>query len=72
MISFFVVGWTVHFWGKGYIWLLFLLGSGVWLLDVWKDAARAADLRPTSEYALPRAQAGLEGEALAEAEDLRR
>ena len=41
MMSFFVVGWTVHFWGMAYIWFLFLLGSGVWLLDVREERARA-------------------------------
>jgi hypothetical protein len=34
MMSFFVVGWTVHFWGMAYMWFLFMLGSGAWLLDV--------------------------------------
>jgi O-antigen ligase len=29
-----LVGATVHFWGTPYTWFLFLLGSGVWLLDV--------------------------------------
>src|SRR4051812_170533 len=37
MASFFVVGWTVHFWGEAYNWFLFLLGSGAWLLDVRVD-----------------------------------
>ena len=30
---FFFVGFTVHFWGPAYVWFMFLLGSGVWLLD---------------------------------------
>jgi hypothetical protein len=34
MISFFVVGWTVHFWAMAYMWFLFMLGSGAWLLDL--------------------------------------
>lgn len=34
MMTFFLVGWTVHFWGTAYLWFIFLLGSGVWLLDV--------------------------------------
>ena len=37
MMAFFLVGWTVHFWGAAYLWFLFLLGSGVWLLDVRID-----------------------------------
>ena len=37
MMTFFLVGWTVHFWGAAYLWFLFLLGSGVWLLDVRID-----------------------------------
>ena len=32
--AFFMVGWTVHFWGVSYVLFLFLLGSGVWILDV--------------------------------------
>lgn len=37
MMAFFLVGWTVHFWGTAYLWFTFLLGSGVWLLDVRID-----------------------------------
>ena len=33
MTAFFMVGWTVHFWGATYVLFLFLLGSGVWILD---------------------------------------
>lgn len=33
MIGFFVAGMTVHFWNATFVWLMFLLGSGVWLLD---------------------------------------
>jgi hypothetical protein len=36
MLGFFAVGWTVHFWDSTYVFLLFLLASGVWILD-WKD-----------------------------------
>ena len=32
--GFFLVGWTVAFWDAAYVLLLFLLGSGVWMLDV--------------------------------------
>jgi hypothetical protein len=41
MMSFFIVGWTVHLWGMAYIWFVFLLGSGAWLLDVRVDRARS-------------------------------
>ncbi len=26
-------GWTVHFWGSSYVFFMFMLGSGSWLLD---------------------------------------
>jgi O-antigen ligase len=32
--AFFLVGWTVHFWDAAYVLFLFLVGSGVWMLDV--------------------------------------
>jgi hypothetical protein len=32
--GFFLVGWTVTFWDAAYVLLLFLMGSGVWMLDV--------------------------------------
>jgi len=40
MTAFFLVGWAGHFWDAAYVLLLFLMGSGVWMLDVeGKDAA---------------------------------
>jgi hypothetical protein len=33
MTGFFIVGWTVHFWAAAYVSFMFLLGSGVWILD---------------------------------------
>jgi O-antigen ligase len=33
MAVFFFVGSTVYFWAASYVWFLFLLGSGVWLVD---------------------------------------
>lgn len=33
LISFMIVGWTVHFWNATYCLFMFLLGSGVWMLD---------------------------------------
>jgi hypothetical protein len=34
MTAFFVVAWTVAFWDAAYVLFLFLMGSGVWILDV--------------------------------------
>ncbi len=34
-----LVGTTVHYWGAPYVWLLFLLGSGNWLIDAKTDPA---------------------------------
>jgi hypothetical protein len=34
MTGFFLMGWTVHFWDAAYVLFLFLMGSGVWMLDV--------------------------------------
>lgn len=34
LMSFFFVGCTIHFYGPIYVWFLFFLGSGVWMLDV--------------------------------------
>ena len=33
MTAFFLVSWTVHFWDAAYVIFLFLMGSGVWILD---------------------------------------
>jgi hypothetical protein len=33
MTFFFLGGWTAHFWGNVYALFLFLMGSGVWILD---------------------------------------
>lgn len=32
MATYFIVGTTAHFWGATYVWLLFLLGAGVWMM----------------------------------------
>lgn len=34
MASFFLVGCTIHFYGPIYVWFMFLLGSGAWMLDL--------------------------------------
>ena len=41
MTAFFLVAWTVHFWDAAYVVFLFLMGSGVWMLDV-KPKSRSA------------------------------
>ena len=33
MTGFFLVGWTVHFWNASYVLFIFILGSGIWILD---------------------------------------
>jgi hypothetical protein len=33
LTSFFLVGWTVHFWNATYVLFIFSLGAGIWLLD---------------------------------------
>ncbi|PTM97184.1 O-antigen ligase family protein [Mycoplana dimorpha] len=33
MTVFLIVGSTVHFWAAVYVWFLFLMGSGAWILD---------------------------------------
>lgn len=34
LTGFFLVGWTVYFWNATYVLFTFLIGSGMWLLDV--------------------------------------
>ena len=41
MTGFFLAGWTVAFWDHAYVFFLFLMGSGVWMLDV-RPKERAA------------------------------
>ena len=43
MTSFFLAGWTVHFWMATYVLFMFLLGSGMWLLD--SDGGAITDAR---------------------------
>jgi hypothetical protein len=35
---------TVHFWDGAYVLIIFLLGSGIWLLDVDSAGAASADV----------------------------
>ena len=39
LTSIFIVGWTVHFWNATYTLVLFILGSGVWMLDADRSGA---------------------------------
>jgi len=42
VVSFFLAGWTVHYWDAAYVFLLFFVGSGVWMLDVTEKAGSEA------------------------------
>lgn len=55
LTSFFLVGWTVHFWNATYVLFIFSLGAGVWLLDATsqEEASEQAKRRPV----LPAARA---------------
>lgn len=43
MCAFIIVGTTVHFWDAPYAWFMFLLGSGVWLLEA-RPAEKPAEI----------------------------
>jgi len=45
MTSLFVVSWTVHLWDAAYVLFLFLLGSGVWMLDMEPKESAALHAR---------------------------
>ena len=45
MTGFFLVGWTVHFWNATYVLFMFLLGSGMWLIDHPSDAGDGTEVR---------------------------
>jgi len=56
IITYFVVGTTVHFWASTYVWFMFLLGSGAWLLDARandKGSAKRDDKRDTKLHTRP-------------------
>lgn len=57
MTAFLFVGSTVYLWSSAYVWFLFLLGSGAWLLDVkTSDNAAVVDTPPPMRNALPEAR----------------
>ena len=41
--AFFLAGWTVHYWDAAYAFLVFLMGSGVWMLDEKTTGASEAN-----------------------------
>lgn len=49
LTGFFLAGWAVHFWMATYVLFMFLLGSGMWLLDADNTAIATNDrpARPT-------------------------
>jgi O-antigen ligase len=63
MAVFFFVGTTVHFYVAPYAWFMFLLGSGVWLLDVKKgDAGAVGHLKRSRRDATSARQVGPSGD----------
>ncbi|WP_415184796.1 O-antigen ligase family protein [Phaeovulum sp.] len=50
MVGFFLGGWTVHYWKVIYVFFMFLLGSGAWILDSTDtdDAPNGAERQPTA------------------------
>jgi O-antigen ligase len=58
LVAYLFVGTTVHFWTAAYVWFLFLLGSGVWLLDIKTGddgaAGRLNRSRPNAQPVSPR------------------
>jgi hypothetical protein len=45
LTAFFLVAWTVTFWDAAYVLFLFLMGSGVWILDVRPEEIQNNGLR---------------------------
>ncbi|MEM7236802.1 MAG: hypothetical protein AAF501_03110, partial [Pseudomonadota bacterium] len=43
LVGYYVAGWTVHYWNEVYLQFMFILGSGVWLLE----ERQAGAVRPT-------------------------
>ncbi len=52
LVMFMLVGCTVHFWAATYAWFLFLLGSGIWMLDA-KPAEAALPEHPGTRMRRP-------------------
>lgn len=45
MTGLFIVGWTVHFWEALFVFFMFLLGGGLWMLD-WEESDESGDDNP--------------------------
>jgi len=56
MVGLFGSGWAVHFWNEPYVLLMFLMGSGVWLLD-YDSGVEETNAAP-AERTRPRAAVG--------------
>lgn len=54
MSGLFVCGWAVHFWNATFVLLLFLLGSGVWLIDAPADDTDGRQVPPPAKERKPR------------------
>ena len=58
MFGLFMAGWTVHYWDAIFVFFIFLLASGIWILDFQQDeldeddgeSSAAAAPRPHSPY----------------------
>ena len=58
MFGLFMAGWTVHYWDAIFVFFIFLLASGIWILDFQQDeldeddgeSSGAAAPRPHSPY----------------------
>lgn len=46
MFGLFIVGWTVHFWDALFVLFMFILASGLWILD-WKETDRPDEETPS-------------------------
>lgn len=48
MAGFFIAGWAVHFWNATYVWFVFLLGSGSWILEARSEGSVTTSARKQS------------------------
>ena len=51
LIAFFIIGWTVHYWGPAYCLFLFLMGSGAWMLERKTDTG--LELKTDTDKRIP-------------------
>lgn len=61
MTGLFLVGWTVYFWNATYVFFIFVLASGTWILDVEPDTARSPPTTPRDPDRRRRQPAGAAG-----------